>query len=236
MVKPESKVPPVWRRNRRLGKERYAICTDSMAQKLIEICEEGQDIDKVIKKMDKVINDSKFKGFGKVTLTRRKREELDEKRIWTARLDLVRKLAKEFEEQKDSIRVWKARSIAVGRGDNQKTSMKDYRTGEMLHDLEEITEMLLDFNEETMSKEIATPEVQLLRRLKEDIIEEVLEDVSDCPQYIPWAVYMKVVTKVMQQNKGVLRDFCESGEQFKVAVFVILNRIHANEENPSIFK
>ena len=117
------------------GKERYAVVTDVYAEKIVGLCEDEENIDKVVNKLDKFIKDSKFKAFGKTSVTRKKKEMLDEKRIWSARLDLVRKLASEFENQKDSIRVWKARTIAIGKGDCQRTSMKDYRTGEMLHDL-----------------------------------------------------------------------------------------------------
>ena len=152
MCKPHSKLPPVWRMNRTLGKERYEVCTDELATMLFEVAEKEESIDAVVGKLDRAVKDAKFKGYGKTSVSRKRKEKLDEKRIWTARLELVKKLAREFENQKDSIRVWKARTIAIGKGDNQRTSMQDYRSGEMLHDLEEITEMLLDYNEQTMGK------------------------------------------------------------------------------------
>ena len=145
--------------------------------------------------------------FGKRKRTTKKEEEINEKRLWVARLELVTKMARKFEEEKDTIKIWKARNI----------------------------DMLLTYNEETMGKEIPTPEVELLRAVKQEVIDELLKDVSQFPNYIPWEIYMSVVEKVMKQGKGVMRDFIDSGPAFKVAVFVILNRIYRNKEKPAVF-
>ena len=237
MIKPESKLPPVWQYNKQLGDQKFDVLTDDGAEWLIDLCEDGDvDIDHLISKVDKFIEKSKFTAYGKRTFTRKKKERWDEKRMWAARFELVNKLAREFEKEKDSIRVWKARNIAIGRGDNQTTSTRDYRTGEMIDDIDEMTEMLLEYNRETMDKETPTPEAELLRGLKEDVIEELLGDVSVFPQSISWEVYMKVVDKIMRQKKGVLRDFIKSGPAFKCAVYIILNKIYSSEKIPEIFR
>ena len=236
MTRPESKLPPVWRHNRPLGDQKFDVLTDEGAEWLIDLCEGSLDINTLIGKVDKFIEKSKFKAYGKRTMTRKKKEKWNEKRMWAARFELVNKLAKEFEQEKDNIKVWKARNIAIGRGDNQTTSTKDYRTGEMIDDIDQMTEMLLEYNKETMDKETPTPEAELLRGLKEDVIEELLSDVTEFPQSISWEVYMKVCDKIMKQKKGVLRDFIKSGPAFKCAVYIILNRIYSSEEIPEIFK
>ena len=235
-TKPDSKLPPVWRYSRPLGHSRFDVVTDAGSEWMIDLCEQEEDIDVVVKKVDQFIHKSKFTAYGKMSSTRKKKEKWDEKRMWAARLELVNKMASEFEKERDNIRVWRARTIATGKNDNQVTSMRDYRTGEMLDDLEEMTNMLLDYNEETMGKEVPTPEVELLRKMKEDVIEELLSDVSEFPQHIPWEVYMKVTEKIIRQKKGVLNDFIKSGPAFKVAVFILLNKIYGDEVEPKVFK
>ena len=236
MDKPESKLPPVWRHNRPLGDQKFDVLTDEGAEWIIDLCESDMDINSIIKKVDKFVEKSKYTAYGKKTMTKKRKEKWDEKRMWAARFDLVNKLAKEFENEKDNIKVWKARTIAIGKGDNQATSLKDYRTGEMLDDIDAMTEMLLDYNQETMEKEAPSPEAELLRGLKEDVIEELLDDVTEFPQTISWEVYMKVVNKIMKQKKGVLRDFIKSGPAFKCAIYVIINCIYRNETIPDAFK
>ncbi len=236
MSKPDSKLPPSWRYNRQLGDQKFDVLTDAGAECLIDMCDDEENVDTIVKKLDKFMEKSKFTAYGKRTMTRKKKEKWDEKRMWAARFDLVKKLAREFEKDKDNIKVWRARKIAMGPSDNQTTSLKDYRTGKMIEDLEEMTDMLLEYNKETMAKEVATPEAELLRGMKEDVIEELMEDVSEFPQSISWETFMKVTDKVMKQKKGVLRDFIKSGPAFKCAVFVILNKIYRNEMIPEIFK
>ena len=235
-TKPPSKLPPVWRFNRPLGDHRFDVVTDAGAEWMIDLCEQEENIDKVVDKVDKFIHKSKFTAYGKITSTRRKKEKWDEKRMWAARLELVHKIANGFEKDRDNVKIWRARKVALGRGDTQTTSLRDYRTGEMLDDLDAMTDMLLDYNEETMGKEIPTPEIEMLREMKEDVLDDLLSDVSEFPQFISWETFMKVTNKIMKQKKGVLRDFIKSGPAFKVAVFILLNRIYKHEKEPKIFK
>ena len=235
-TKPPSRLPPVWRLNRPLGDQRFDVVTDAGAEWMIDLCENEENIDKVVEKVDKFIHKSKFTAYGKITSTRKKKEKWDEKRMWAARLELVHKIAQGFEKDRDNVRIWRARNVAMEKSDNQTTSLKDYRTGEMLDDLDAMTEMLLDYNEETMGKEIPTPEIEMLRGMKESVVDDLLSDVSEFPQHISWEVYMKVMKKIMKQKKGVLRDFIKSGPAFKIAVFILLNRIYSQEKEPKIFK
>ena len=55
---------------------------------------------------------------------------------------------------------------------------------------------------------------------------------SEWPNTIPWKVYCSIVEKVTMQNKGVFRDFIKSGSAFKLAVFVLLNKIYSSEIIP----
>ena len=236
MSKPSSKLPPAWKYNRQLGDQKFDVLTDEGSEWLIDICEGEGDVDKVVEKLDKFVEKSKFTAYGKRTLTKKKKEKWNEKRMWAARFDLVKKLAREFEKDKDNIKVWRARKIAIGPGDNQTTSVKDYRTGEMLDDIEAMTDMLLEYNKETMAKETPTPEIELLRSMKEDVIDDLMCDVSEFPQSISWEIFMKVTNKIMKQKKGVLRDFIKSGPAFKCAVFIIINKIYMSEKIPAIFK
>ena len=63
MNKPDSKLPPVWKYNRQLGDQKFDVLTDAGAEWLIDLSEEEADINKVVKKLDKFVEKSKFTAF-----------------------------------------------------------------------------------------------------------------------------------------------------------------------------
>ena len=56
------------------------------------------------------------------------------------------------------------------------------------------------------------------------------------PQSIPWSTYIQVVTKIATQHKAVYRDFLKSGVYFKLAVFLLINKIYIMETIPEAIK
>ena len=235
-VMPDSKLPPNWNMRKYLGRQKFDILTDEAAEWLIDMCEEVEDVDEVVDRVDKLVKKAKFRAYGKITTTKKKNLKEEEKKVWACRLALVHKMAREFENERAGTRIWKARKIAIGSNDKQRTAVKDYRTGQMLDDLEEISTMLIQYNAETMGKETPTPEVELLRATKNEVLEELLSNVESFPECIPWKVYMQVVEKIMAQKKGVLADFVNSGPGFKCAIYVLLNRIYQEAVRPKKFR
>ena len=99
----------------------------------------------------------------------------------------------------------------------------------ILEDIESIFEYILQYNMENMEKSEASPEVDRIQKLKDNVIDEMFQEAGECPQSIPWEVYMEVVGKVMVQKKSCFRDFNLAGNYFKLAVYVLLNKIYAEE-------
>ena len=69
MEKPDSKLPPVWKYNKSLGDQKFDVLTDDGAEWLIDMCEEDVQIDELVEKVDKFIEKSKFRSYGKRTMT-----------------------------------------------------------------------------------------------------------------------------------------------------------------------
>ena len=99
----------------------------------------------------------------------------------------------------------------------------------ILEDIESIFEYILQYDLENMEKSDASPEVDRIQKLKDDVIDDMFQEAGDCPQSIPWEMYMEVVGKVMVQKKSCFQDFNSAGNQFKLAVYVLLNKIYAEE-------
>ena len=47
--------------------------------------------------------------------------------------------------------------------------------------------------------------------------------------HISWEIYLKVLKKVMLQRKAVFRDLIKSGTGYKLAVWLLLNRMYKTE-------
>ena len=103
----------------------------------------------------------------------------------------------------------------------------------MMHDVELIFDVVLQYNVENMNNKNEVPEeVSVIQDLKSEFIEAAFAERDYYPQEIPWECYIEVVKKVITQHKACFRDFCMSGPKFKVAIYILLNRIYRNEIVP----
>ena len=111
--------------------------------------------------------------------------------------------------------------------------MRDEATGELVEDLDDVIDMVLEYNVANMSK-VSLPDDQVkeIMRTKARIIDEMLSDnkVKEFPQSLPWDVYIRVMRKVTKQKKGCFRDIIKSSREFKYALYLLLDRMYREEE------
>ena len=134
-----------------------------------------------------------------------------------------------------SNQVYKARkNVPKGQVDKQNVAVKDEETGRIIEDLDDVLDHILEFNVNNMNKVPPSEEVKELMEEKASVIQEMLDDVNvdTFPKEIPWAVYIKVLEKVIKQKKSCFRDIIKSGRNFKFALFMFINRMYRNEEFP----
>ena len=97
----------------------------------------------------------------------------------------------------------------------------------MIEDVDEVYQHILNFNIKNMEKSKPQNDcVAEIQALKDEMLEEMFQFRGRYPQTIPWDVYVDVIQKVYSQNKAIFCDFLMSGPRFKLAIFVLLNRIY----------
>ena len=72
-----------------------------------------------------------------------------------------------------------------------------------------------------------------IQNLKEKVVIETLNEKDDCPEEIPWDIYIATARKVLAQNKHMFCGYIKSGPKFKVGVYYILNRIYKEKVSQS---
>ena len=223
----------VWRKKAKFGKEKFDILTDAMAGELMDAVKDKVSVNAVAGKFLKAIDDAKTKSYGKVTLTKAKEKRIEDKEIWQKRIDEINKLYKEVEKQEPMKQMWFMRkNIKKGERDSQIVSVMREDNGLMMEDKDSIFEYLLEYNSANMAKEEVSEEIEDLVEEKRKWSRLILQHRHEIPRTISWEDFMATVRKVFRQNKGVFQDFINSGSEYKVAVYMLLNRIYIEEIIP----
>ena len=226
-----------WRYNAPKGKIKYSINTSKAAPKLIEAILSEASIDEVVNEFMKAVDSAKMKSYGKVTMTKKKIEETDARRMWQKAREDIEKNFEEMKKDPATKQVWKMREkVNSNRRDTQKTAVMREDTGQMLEDEESITDYLLNYNVENMAKEKVSDEVYKLGEEKKMWVKLIIEKRDRIPKEITWVDFMRTLEKVRAQGKPVFKDLMLSGEDFKVALFLLCNRIYKEEIIPEMMR
>ena len=225
----------VWNYKRKLGDVKFDIFTSNAMNFLLRKVEEEPSIDRVHKAFCDTITTGLFQSYGRRSITASKVTRIDDDLIWRKRLSEIDKLHEQFLSDKECNQIYKTKKqILRGQTDKQNVAVERDDNPEVLEDLEDILNYVLEYNVTNMEKVPPSARVKEIIDRKAEIIKLMLSDekVKDCPQEIPWSVYLKVVRKVMTQRKSCFRHFIKSGRKFKYATWCYLNRMFRDEDFP----
>ena len=224
-----------WNYKKKMGNIRFDLFTNNACNYLLNKIESESDINAVQKAFESTITKGLFQSYGRRTLTDKKVTRVNDQLVWRQRLSDIDKLHKEFLQEKETNRIYKTKkAVLKGQKDRQNVAVEKEGSDEVLEDLEEIIDYVLSYNVENMDKVEPSDRVKEIIERKAEVIKLMLSDenISDLPQEIPWETYMKVLRKVMTQNKACFRNFNRTGQRFKYATYVYLNRMYRDEDFP----
>ena len=142
-------MPTRWNLMRPEGWEKYELATDDIAERIIELVDEENDINEVIKKVVKLQDEAKFVAFNKTNLKSNKQlHELKDKSTTEAK-DIIQKQSEQIEKEILEIKnnkqgrasqvfKMKARIGGSKKSSQDANSIKDPSSGELLMSTEEI--------------------------------------------------------------------------------------------------
>ena len=100
-----------WMFNSPDGDLKFQIITDDAFDWLVDTIENVSDIDEVVRRIENMLNEAKYKSYSRKTLSRKKYEELTMDDIWRARIKELEKIQDEMAEEKEVNKIHKTRTL-----------------------------------------------------------------------------------------------------------------------------
>ena len=226
----------VWRYNRKDGVKRYKKLTNDRAHILIDQLSSIDDPEEAVKAFDKFIYKCKKQAYDIRTISRSKFKRIKSKAAWKKRAEIVNEMYKQACETGRALRTFKLKELIDSKLEEKGLSAAyDYRTGQRLEDLVSICDMFLDYNYDNLQKAPTPEHLSEVYELKKAFIEDQWNAIDPAKRVITWKQFMKAVYKIFQKRKSVYLDFINSGNDFKVAVFHLVNKIYQSGKIPESF-
>ena len=228
----EVKKPKAWQYCEE-GDIAYSYLTDCGFDHLRSVAESSEDVESMTKKLDSFITKCKFKSYKMKTYSKNQFDDFAAEEIWKHRIQQIEKMEKDVENESEANKVFKTKVRIEGMNTAESlAALKDADTGQLLTEVDDIFDYIINFNVRNMDKIEGSDEVKMIQEMKAEMVMNALNERDDCPQEIPWEIFMEVTKKVIKQHKAVMRDFVKGGAMFKVAVFMMLNRVYKEEVIP----
>ena len=226
----------LWQYNTPLGDQKYNIFTNDGYEYLVDvICDYDISIDEVSNKINEFIYKCKRRSYKIKSHRKRSFDKFMDSEVWKERMEQLEALEKQLAEDKDTDKIFKAKAwVDNNNRDESVSSLKCYKTGELLEDINDIFSCVIEYNNDNMAKNTPSDEVNLLNENRYEVLQTIFNRRGTMPQTISWSTFMNVTRKIMKQHKAVFRDFCSSGPLFKIAMFLYMNRIYSSENIPNL--
>lgn len=227
-----------WKYNKVDGKRRFRELSDKRANMLYSKVRQTDDVDKMVKSIERFIKNIKFSAYGKQTVTakkaRRIRDIANSKKI----VSEVERIAKATKDTRDRLKVFKIKEMIDPKKDTKlpDSATKHWETGERLEDISEIVKMILEYNVKTLSKNATHEEMMEVYRERERIVSELWENLDASERVIEYNDYLRIVEKVTMADKDVYKDFINAGDKFKEVIYKIICKIFASGKVPETFR
>ena len=242
MVKRSKKKSKIrsWRYSRPGGKQKYRELLEEKDLDALKVIQETEGVDEMFDKISQIIDDVKMEAFGVRTSTHKQREREHINNLAVKRMKDIQDAIDEMEENKKKLneKVFIGRRKFEREGGETIEALKHYKTGELLHQPEEIYESILEYNVEVLEKKTDLEEEERQRMIENREFalfwESVETEKSEEP--LQWEEYEEVVKKTHEANKGCYRDFNWAGPRWKAVMFLMFQRLYMNESIPEVFR
>ena len=229
-----------WNYSKKDGDLRYKELTDEFAPRLAKAVEEVRSVDELYDWYRDELNKIKMESYGKSTSTIKRAKEIEDDKMWHARLNDVNDCMQSLNKKKVNDKIWELRSkTSLKFADTQFVSVVKPGTKTLTQNREDTNKTVLDYNFQLLRKgQVKKDEETLRDDLIKDIIISVgmdLEEIHEDKE-ITWKEFQQVITKVKLSGKSIYRDIVKGGEIFKYAFFGMLSRMYRDETIPRDFQ
>ena len=231
------------------GWRRYEQATDNIAEKMIEIVNEENDIDEVIRKVDRLQDKAKFIAFDKTKIKHGKHakahnnelgDSAEAQEILKQQSDQLEREILEIKSNKQgrASKVFKMKARIGGSKQmgQEAHAIKDPISGELLVSGEEIKKATLQYNCDVLRNNEAEEGFEEMVKLKEDLHDKRMKDKLGAGSFtVKNEDFYRVIKKFKDKGKQSYDFIVKAGPDFKEAVFRLCKRIIENEEYPASF-
>ena len=253
----ENKQETTWNRGRPGGWETYQRITDDVADKVSDINEKEDDIDKVMKQIDAIENKTKFKAFGKTKSNVKKKPNPKQCRCNPGRSgsceeckkkddEIQNKITQKIEAQEEKIKtsshgrsgnVFRIRNTVLGpkKGGQEASAIKDPDTGDTIVNKEDIKKATLKYCVNNLKNNTPDEEEKdNVKKRKEDQL-EIMNDKNGESFEITYDDFDQVLAKFEMKETKTYDFLIKAGKKYKYALFEVCKRIIDKEEIPDSF-
>ena len=235
-----------WNLGKPGGWKDYKDMTDTAAQSIENIVlNNALEIDAVVKKIETIDNDIKFKAFGKTRVNRNKVKikvnvtgnDTDE--------ELIKRQSKKIEEEILKVKsqklgrvgmVFKMKELVNGpkKGGQEPTAIRHPKTNELVVANEEIKKVTLEYCVDNLTK---TKRNQgQINQLRNSLNELRMKDRDDEGLEIVEADFNEVLRKFNSKTTKSYDFLLKAGSKYQDAIFKLCKRVIENEEFPVGFR
>ena len=192
----------LWQYDTENGDDAYSIMTDHGLEYIKTLAESQIENYVLFEKVNAFVIKCKFKSYRVKTLNNDYLDEFRAEEVWGYRLEQIEKIKEDLEEEKENNRVFKGRSILERRNRSDTiTSLKQESSVEMLNNIDNIYDEILCSNSKNMNnKHPDSKDVDLIQKLKEDFVNQALNEKHNYPHDLPWDCYIRCCT-VPRKNR-----------------------------------
>ena len=256
-VESKSEKKTRWNVDKPGGWDKYKETSNKFAKDIKKIVNDHDlDKDKMEQKVEKINNKIKYIAFGKTKVKTDKKRKTDngngqddsEKNDaeQDEALKLKRKQSERIEKHVKQIRelkqgrcteVFKMREIIVGpkKSGQEATAIKDFRTGELIVNKNEIKKSSLEYCLSVLTKNELRDDFKDQHRFKEDLLKELFKKEDEDDDELDEDDYWRILDKLKVKNKKSYNFIVKSGDAYKEAVFGLCKRVLDKEEIPEKF-
>ena len=237
-----------WNLNKPGGWDTYERLTKEAADKVKQVVEEargeGHEADKVMKKIDSIENEIKFKAFGKTKPPTRKK--MSEKKLLSED-ELLRKQSQAIEDEILKIqeasnnrigRVYKMKAMLMGgkKERQEPAAIRDPKDNELIVAPKEIKKVTLDYCVSNLKKRECKQEESHSRNLKEKLHQMRMKEEEDEGFELLKEDFDEVLKKFGKKSTKAYDMILKSSDRYKEAIFEVCKLFIEKEDFPEKFR
>ena len=226
----------MWRHFVPDGREKFFLRTEELAGPILEKVQDGNsDILEVVDDIEKAIIQAKDDSYGRISMTQAKFGRMRDENIWKGRIKQLERLCEMVDDTCEKTRVYTAYKIIKDQFSDEQIVKLTKEDGSTVENVLDIYDYIIEYNVATMGKEDVPEEITELQNERDDYIDEMFMSYDWKQGELEWEIYLKAVEKIAAQKKPVFFDFLNCASSFKVAIYLMLNRLFKEEVIPREF-